>query len=761
MSWSESWRDALRFHLDYSVKISHDNLLRWWVSVFALLAAFILWVGDLIPSIGPVVALFLGYNILQGAGWLLVKTGRASRRADTLLHGADALFITASLHWTGGVESPLSFLYALPVIVELYHKHLAGVLFNGAAGIVCYAALLFGLEGPATPRDGMEFFARLVLLATLWIISVVSVVLLRRKERSLERHVARQETAFRIHQVVDGMGRPTALEELSRALERELSRPEARPPWRARVWMKREGSEAFLPVGDAAPGSALEPGACPALSQQARFRAENASDQRACGVEGLNVGSHACFPLMAGREPVGLLVVASPDEDAFSSDDIQFIDSIARMASLGAERVLKMEELRFSCELGQKALATFSSSTRGVEETINAILDAVVEFLDVDRVNIMLWEPELKVLQARWFRGAPPPLTGRVLLRMGEGIAGMALRFNQPYWTADAKKDPHFLSAKQGTIQSLLAIPMQTVDGKPLGVINALTLERVREFSKRDVEFVTVFSRQAAFAIENALLHEDKHRTIDKLREIDRLKSEFLSRVSHELRGPLSAIEGLTEMLDAESDGLLGSRQRELLLQIRNSAQVQMRMVEDLLDLAAIERGSWSLRLTACPVAEIVRDEFEKARLFAAAEGVEMRVELPSDPSPVIQADAERLRQVVWNLLHNALKYTHRGDSISVALFAEEESVSLQVRDTGAGIPPEALGKIFEKFQQGHGERSRRLGGLGLGLALAQEIIEAHGGRISAQSPGMGRGSTFTFTLPRKAPQQDVQPHSA
>jgi signal transduction histidine kinase len=289
---------------------------------------------------------------------------------------------------------------------------------------------------------------------------------------------------------------------------------------------------------------------------------------------------------------------------------------------------------------------------------------------------------------------------------------------------------------------------MQTSRGEPLGVINALTLERVRGFSKRDIDFLALFARQAALAIENALLHEEGTRRITQLQELDKMKSDFLSSVSHELRGPLTAIEGFSEVLASGVNGRLNPKQLELLEQVSMAARAQMRMVQDLLDLSAIERGFWRIEKAPCSLARILMEEFEKARLFANGQGIQMTLSLPPEEPPMIEADAERIRQVVWNLLHNAVKYTRSGDRVDLGLSEEQGGLRVTVADTGAGIPTDSLEKIFLKFHQAHGQLSQRVGGLGLGLALAKEIVEAHGGWIRAESKGLGHGSHFIFSLP-------------
>jgi len=381
-----------------------------------------------------------------------------------------------------------------------------------------------------------------------------------------------------------------------------------------------------------------------------------------------------------------------------------------------------------------------------MDETVSAILDGAVKILDVDRANLMIWEPQLKVLQTRWYRGSPPPADGRITLKMGEGIAGIALKYHHPYAVDNVNEDSNFIPG-QGNIQSLLSMPMQSSDGKPLGVINALTQTRTRHFSEKDISFLGLFAKQAALAIENAMLHEEGIRTIGRLQELDQIKSEFLSRVSHELRGPLTAIQGFSEILSSKMNGDLSAKQADLLVQIQQQAKVQMRMVEDLLDLASIERGSWAITKNSCSIGQILKDEYQKAMLFAKAQEVKMKLHVESS-LPSIEADIERLHQVVWNLLHNAIKYTRKGDCIDVKAELKGREILVQVQDTGVGIPKDCIEKIFEKFAQGHGDLSRQVGGLGLGLTLAKEIIEAHGGKIKAESEGEGKGSTFSFTLP-------------
>jgi len=751
MSFSDHWKKIQSSQSDSAAKISHDNLIRWWVSILSLLAAFILWAGSYVQTIGPVIGLFLFYNFVQGISWLLVKSNHASRGLDLALHIIDNLAITCSIHWTGGLQSTFSFLYVIPIIVEAYHKNLKGVVLNGLIGISLYAGLLFGL-GNITQQshEWTEVITRLAFLATFSAVAGVSVTLLRKQDRILQKHLIEQETITRIHELVNNLTAQRNFKSLAESIASELTQNVVKPFWHVRVWLSTEEPLSLEPHGDC-PGALQElehlpANSCPAFKNRISFHRENIQD-RPCPTEQFTYGSHLCLPIAVKEEAFGVLFVGSPQENAFSEDDVKFLDTVTKTLALGMERISELQKLQFSYEVGTSALAAFLSSTKGMDETVSAILEGVVRILGVDRANLMLWEPELKVLQSRWFRGTPPPPLGRITLQMGEGIAGLALKHNQPYWSSDVEKDPNFVPS-QGRIRSLLAMPMRTSDNKPLGVINALTLENSKHFSRRDVDFLGLFAKQAAMAIENAMLHEEGSRKIGHLEALDQIKSEFLSRISHELRGPLTAIQGFSEVLAAQTNGELNTKQLELLDQVIQQAKVQLRMVEDLLDVSSIERGSWSINKAPCSLRQILSEEYEKAKMFAQARNIKVIMDLPSAPIPDLVADSERLHQAIWNLLHNAIKYSLEGGTIGLILDVRKNNFLVSVRDTGRGLPLDSLEKIFEKFTQAHGEESKRIGGLGLGLALVKEIVEAHNGRVQAESPGLDKGSTFTITLP-------------
>jgi PAS domain S-box-containing protein len=223
-----------------------------------------------------------------------------------------------------------------------------------------------------------------------------------------------------------------------------------------------------------------------------------------------------------------------------------------------------------------------------------------------------------------------------------------------------------------------------------------------------------------------------------------RAKDAFLATVSHELRAPLSPILTWARML--RSDRLNPTQSAKAVEVIERNARLQAKLVEDLLDVARIVEGKVRLQVRPVSLSEVVENAVETAR--PAAEAKEVRLQLVLDSTVTLSGDAERLQQVVWNLLSNAVKFTPRGGRVHVVLERVDSHVEIAVSDTGAGIAPEQLSRLFERFWQADSSTTRAHGGLGIGLAIVRHLTELHGGTVTVESPGAGRGSTFTVKLP-------------
>lgn len=242
----------------------------------------------------------------------------------------------------------------------------------------------------------------------------------------------------------------------------------------------------------------------------------------------------------------------------------------------------------------------------------------------------------------------------------------------------------------------------------------------------------------------SALLAEAQ---LDRKRAEDasRAKDDFLATASHELRTPLNAILGWARLLRAGR--LDAATSQRGLATIERNASAQVRLIEDILDGSRIIAGKLRLEVRSLDLSGLVRGALETVRLAANTKGVELKVELYPEPAPV-SGDTERLEQVVWNLCNNAIKFTQTGGVVTVRLTRSRAHFELSVADNGVGIDADFLPHVFDRFNQGSGATTRRHGGLGLGLALVRHLVEAHGGKVRAESPGPGCGATFHVSLP-------------
>jgi CheY-like chemotaxis protein len=228
-------------------------------------------------------------------------------------------------------------------------------------------------------------------------------------------------------------------------------------------------------------------------------------------------------------------------------------------------------------------------------------------------------------------------------------------------------------------------------------------------------------------------------------REASRLKDEFLAAVSHELRTPLNAIMGWVQILNTTT-----ADERTLqkaLASIARNARAQTRVIEDLVDVSRMVTGKLTLRCDAIDLRTAVEGAVDVMRPSAQAKSVALAVSVPATVC-LVNGDRDRLQQVVWNLLSNAVKFTAPGGAVSVAIHAVDATWEVDVTDTGAGIPPEFLPFVFDRFRQADGSMTREHGGLGLGLAIVKELTEMHGGSVAVSSRGTGQGATFRVRLP-------------
>ena len=284
-------------------------------------------------------------------------------------------------------------------------------------------------------------------------------------------------------------------------------------------------------------------------------------------------------------------------------------------------------------------------------------------------------------------------------------------------------------------LRSAMIVPMQG-RGPVFGAMTFVLARSHRSYNERDLALAEELAHRAALLIERRRLQEEAE-------DANRMKDEFLATVSHELRTPLQAIMGYASMLERG-----GTRDPAKAIEaiIRN-ASAQARLIEDILDVSRITSGKLRLTIARVDLALAIRAALDSIRPAALARRIDLVDHLPEDLG-TIAGDFDRLQQVVWNLLSNAVKFTEAGGTIEIRGERTGSLVRIVVRDTGIGIPPEHLAAIFERFRQVDSSTTRERGGLGLGLAIVRYLVEAHGGKVSAQSAGLGQGATFTVALP-------------
>jgi len=296
------------------------------------------------------------------------------------------------------------------------------------------------------------------------------------------------------------------------------------------------------------------------------------------------------------------------------------------------------------------------------------------------------------------------------------------------------------------TAHSLIGAPL-IVEGRLIGVIHAETI-RPRRFTEDDMRLLQLVADRVALAIEHARIYEVERQARRQAEEANRMKDEFLTLVSHELRSPLNAVLGYAALLrSGRLDALKVKHAAEV---IERSGKAQAQLIDDLLDTARIISGKLRLELGPVDLVLVIEQAVQTIHPAADAKGISLETDLPSEIGQ-ITGDPARLQQVVWNLLSNAVKFTPQGGRVEARLERVDPYIRITVSDTGKGISPDFLPYVFDRFRQADASSARRYGGLGLGLALVKYLVELHGGTVEAVSVGEGQGATFKVTLPVRA----------
>lgn len=321
----------------------------------------------------------------------------------------------------------------------------------------------------------------------------------------------------------------------------------------------------------------------------------------------------------------------------------------------------------------------------------------------------------------------------------------------------DSKTDPRTAADYKRSYEptgerSYVAVPLMR-DGRWRASLWASD-DKPREWTKEEVSLLRSVAERTWTAIEKLRAEAEREQLLqseqearDVAEKANQVKDEFLATLSHELRNPLNVILGYSELFLRLPEIDESSRLRKMAEALRRNAQSQSQLINDLLDLSRLQRGKISLSHETVSLAAIIDNAVETVRTEAAAKGIEIRLNMDHQLL-LVDGDRLRLQQIAWNVLNNAVKFTPAGGSISISLNREEQNAVLIVEDSGQGIDTSFLPHVFEMFRQADSSNSRRHGGMGIGLALVQQLVQLHGGTIAAESEGTNKGSRFTIRLP-------------
>lgn len=341
--------------------------------------------------------------------------------------------------------------------------------------------------------------------------------------------------------------------------------------------------------------------------------------------------------------------------------------------------------------------------------------------------------------------GLTPDRYQKLRYAMGVGFHGQVVQSAEPALVtgiAEAVGVEEVLAALHA--ESALIVPLLSNESV-IGTITAVNLAEGAEFTADDAEGLKMLASQAAIAVTNAILYE-------RTKELDRLKSEFVAVVSHEVRTPLTSINGSLELLGDERFHKLPAPQKELLAICQANTQRLISLINDILDFSKLESSRLSLNFERIDVGRVLVEAAENIRSLAASRGVELEVKI--DPSAgALEADPMRIGQVATNLIGNAIKFSPDKGRVEVFASGDSATVTISVKDYGKGIAQRDLNRLFQRFAQLDSSTTRKAGGTGLGLVISKGIVEQHGGKIWVES-ALGRGSTFSFSLPRQRPAE-------
>ncbi|WGV26603.1 ATP-binding protein [Halotia branconii] len=479
-----------------------------------------------------------------------------------------------------------------------------------------------------------------------------------------------------------------------------------------------------------------------------------------------------------------------------------FADSLPAMHGYPATCVLafqditNLKEIEKALSLGYERLQLLFSTANDLLSSqepavlLDSVFQKLKEQIGLDIYFNYLVEDNSQVMRLTSYTGFSEELAKEIeWLKFGQAVCGAVAQGRCPISLENVQQstDPKTELIRSLGVNAYYSYPL-IAQGRLLGTLSFGSRSRSR-FTDNQRGMMQAVCDQIVIAIERAILIASLQRQTEQLSEANRMKDEFLAILSHELRSPLNAILGWSQLL--RSRKLSETQTAKALETIERNARAQTQLIEDLLDISRMIRGKLRLNVRTCNLVSLVESAIETVNLAAQAKEIDLSWELdrenlesaapqaqilPSSESGLIEAkhpnssllvsgDGERLQQIIWNLLSNAIKFTNRGGKVKIKLSivssqdkyqTTENYAQIQVIDTGMGISQQFLPYVFDRFRQADSSSTRSHGGLGLGLAIVRHLVELHGGSVHVYSQGEGQGATFTVKLPLLLPTTEM-----
>jgi signal transduction histidine kinase/DNA-binding response OmpR family regulator len=468
------------------------------------------------------------------------------------------------------------------------------------------------------------------------------------------------------------------------------------------------------------------------------------------------------IPMLRADEILGVIVIYRHEVRPFTDGQIALMETFADQAVIAIENVRLFTELQTrtgeltrSVErltaLGDVGRAV--SSSLDLEQVLTTIVSRAVQLSGTDAGAIYEYDETAEVFHLRATEGLPAEfLESAPTLRKGEGVTGQLAVTQAPVQIPDIGAPGAYQSRARDVLLRLglraaFAVPLLH-EGRVVGGL-AVNRRMPGEFAADVVELLQTFATQSAMAIENARLFRDLVVARRDAESANDAKSAFLATMSHEIRTPMNAVIGMSGLLLGTA---LTEEQREYAEIVRSSGDALLTVINDVLDFSKIEAGRMDLESQPFDLREGVEAALDLVTSRAAEKGLDLAYVISDDTPAGVVGDVTRLRQVLLNLLSNAVKFTEAGEVVlsvtAQRLDAAEPlyELAFSVRDTGIGIPPDRVDRLFESFSQVDASTARKYGGTGLGLAISKRLVEMMGGAISVQSR-VGHGSEFRFTV--------------